>query len=68
MAQIMEILTQDMHDAVRIKDLKASDEAERIQADLLRNVDKGRRLAAVNDAHAMDLQIQFQGCIGGLPA
>lgn len=42
------------------------DEAERIAADVLRNERKGEVLARRNDAHAMDLQIQFQGYIGGL--
>lgn len=54
-------------DAQRARDLKASDEAD-IAADLARNVNKGPRLAAVNDAHALDLQVQFQGCIGWLPS
>jgi hypothetical protein len=43
-------------------------ERERIEADLRRNVDKGQRLARRNDEHAMDLQLQYQGFIGGLPA
>lgn len=30
-------------------------------------VGKGERLARANDAHALDLQIQLQGCIGELP-
>lgn len=41
-------------------------ERQRIAADLARDVNKGERLAARNDAHAMDLQIQLQGYIGGL--
>lgn len=28
---------------------------------------KGERLARANDAHALDLQIQFQGYLGELP-
>jgi hypothetical protein len=43
-------------------------EAEQIAAAVARNVSKGQRLAARNDAHALDLQVQFQGYIGGLPA
>jgi hypothetical protein len=42
-------------------------EADRVEADLLRDVRKGPRLAAINDAHAADLQLQYQGFIGGLP-
>jgi hypothetical protein len=31
-------------------------------------VNKGERLARQNEEHALDLQVQFQGYIGGLPA
>jgi pyruvate/oxaloacetate carboxyltransferase len=41
-------------------------EAEAIAADLARNVDKGERLARLNDAHALDLQVQLSGYIGNL--
>jgi hypothetical protein len=47
---------------------QARQEAEAIQADLARNVNKGERLARQNEEHALDLQVQFQGYIGGLPA
>lgn len=58
MAHIMEILTQDMHDAVRLEDLKASDEAERAlqEADLayLRGApERERRRVAI--AHEAEL-------------
>jgi hypothetical protein len=43
-------------------------EADWIAADLARDNGKGERLARANDAHALDLQLQFQGYIGGLPA
>ncbi len=52
-------------EAARMRD--AIPEAERVAADLARNVNKGSRLAAVNDAHALDLQVQFSGHIGELP-
>lgn len=44
-----------------------SEEEAAIAFDLQRNVDKGRKWHQVNDQHAADLQLQFQGCIGELP-
>ena len=55
-------------DADRDAHLNANDEAEHIAYALARNVRKGEVLAARNDEHAMDLQVQMQGCIGWLPA
>jgi hypothetical protein len=37
-----------------------------VAADIALDVNKGPRLAARNDAHAMALQVQFQGHIGAL--
>jgi hypothetical protein len=42
-------------------------EEDFVAADIARNAGKGQRLAARNDAYALDLQIQMQGFIGGLP-
>jgi hypothetical protein len=44
-----------------------TDDATWIAFDLARNVDKGPRLAQRDADIAMDLQVQYQGCIGGLP-
>lgn len=67
MSALLDLALADCGDDQRLADIKANDEAERIQADLLRNVNKGQKLAARNDAHALDLQVQYQGCIGWLP-
>ena len=66
----MSALLSSVLDDVRLADLAANDEAQRAfeQADLARNVNKGPRLAAAHDDHALDMQIQMQGCIGWLPA
>jgi hypothetical protein len=67
MSHLLEAVAQ--LDPQRSADLAATDEAERIAADVARDgPGKGARLAAVNDLHALDLQVQFQGFIGELPA
>jgi hypothetical protein len=70
MSQILEEAVQ-AGDPQRVAELARNDaereaEAERIAADLARNVDKGARLARLNDLHAQDLQLQYQGYIGAL--
>lgn len=42
-------------------------EAEWLEFERQRNVDKAERWHKVNDQHAMDLQVQYQGWIGELP-
>lgn len=42
-------------------------EVELDAADLARDENKGERLAALNDQHALDMQVQCQGYIGELP-
>jgi hypothetical protein len=44
-----------------------TDDATWVAFDLARNVDKGPRLAQRDADIAMDLQVQYQGCIGELP-
>jgi hypothetical protein len=51
-------------DDVRLAQVVEEQDAA-VAFDLARNVNKGPRLAALNDAHALDLQVQFQGFIGG---
>lgn len=52
-------------DDVRLAQVAQEQEDAALAFDLARNVNKGPRLAQQNDAHALDLQVQMQGLIGG---